>query len=129
VLNTLKIKFTQKNHFFLSKIKFQSRRLNFLEDINNNKKRRRRKQQLAASINYSITSTQHTSLYTSSLLQLVHLNFTQDSAKNSTPSVAATIGLNVNITTHQRFVALQMNVRRENGVVVARHVIAQIVFV
>lgn len=62
-------------------------------------------------------------------LRLIHLNFAQNSAEQPTPSVITSVCLNVHVTSGQLLVTLQMNVRRENGIVVARDVVAQVVLV
>lgn len=62
-------------------------------------------------------------------LRLIDLDFAQNSTEQSTPSIITSVCLDVHVTSSQLFVALQMDVRREYGIVVARHVVAQIVLV
>ena len=65
----------------------------------------------------------------STFSELVNLDLAQNCAEQTAPSVAATVRLNVEVSTCYGLDALQVYLRREDGIVASRDKVAQVVFV
>ena len=58
--------------------------------------------------------------------QLIHLSLAHNRTEQPAPSVTSPVGLNINIASGQGLVTLQVDLRREDSVIISRHKITQI---